>query len=317
MSFRLHPHEPVAKGIRRVLLSQINAAEKRLGKQGGTPEAVHEARKSFKRIRATLRLTRSGIGEKTFQRENAAFRDIAAKLAGARDRHVLLQTALGLADAAEAEGAAGESKSLALAVAELTKALQAPEGQGAENGATSRRLTSARHALAAARKRLRRLQVEGDGFEPLAKGLRLTQRELIANMDEALKTGTDEAFHEWRKAVQRHWRHMKLLTEAWPALFEARAATARELSQVLGDDHDLSMLIAFAGDRDRSGLSERMAGEVDAACRARQTKLRAAAASLGARLAADRPKDLARHVAALWAAAAVGTNSERPTLPTD
>ena len=46
-----------------------------------------------------------------------------------------------------------------------------------------------------------------------------------------------------RKAVQWHWRQMSLLGRAWPDEFAVRVTAARELSQMLGDDHDLAMLI--------------------------------------------------------------------------
>ena len=302
MSFRLHPNESITKGIRRVLLAQVDAAAKRLAQQGCEPEDIHEARKCFKRVRATLRLVRAGIGEAAFKRENAAFREIAGLLAGARDRHVLLQTVLKL----ESSGSDGSKTDDAPAatLAALKKALHTPQDQTAADSISRSRTANARHALDAARKRLRRLRIEPDSIVCVAEGLRRTQRDMIAGKDEALRKQSDATFHDWRKAVQWHWRHMKLLATAWPAYFEARAATARELSQVLGDDHDLSMLIAFAADRKRSGLSTRMAREVTAACRIRQTELRATATTLGARIAADQPKSLARHVAALWNVAA-------------
>lgn len=295
-----------------MLLEQVETATKRLGQPGDAAEGIHEARKCFKRIRATVRLIRDGIGETAFKRENAAFREIAGRLAGARDRHVLLQTALSLQDDSESERA-GDAATLAVAVAEMKKAMRPPEDEAtAGSGPGTRSSTRARHALDAARKRIRRLQIEPDSFETIAVGLFHTQRDMVASLHKAQKDQTDEAFHDWRKTVQWHWRHMKLLEPAWPAYFAARAATARELSQLLGDDHDLAMLITFAEDHGRSGLSPKKARVVVTACRSRQSKLRAAAVTLGARMAADRPKDLARHVTALWNVAASAKVAEQP-----
>ena len=58
---------------------------------GATPPrsaAVHEVRKSLKKIRAALRLVRPVIGDKSYRRENTCFRDAARPLTEVRDaRH--------------------------------------------------------------------------------------------------------------------------------------------------------------------------------------------------------------------------------------
>jgi len=59
---------------------------------------VHEARKSFKRLRTTVRLARDELGDEVYRRENAAFRDAGRRLAGARDSQVLLETLAALCE---------------------------------------------------------------------------------------------------------------------------------------------------------------------------------------------------------------------------
>jgi CHAD domain-containing protein len=294
MSYSLKLDEPVAKGVRRVLLSQIEAAERRLGRDDTAPEDIHEARKSFKRIRAVLRLVRSGIGEAAFARENAAFRDIAAKLAGARDRYVLLQTIKLLEVDSGAE--------LGAALAKLTAALGSLEMNGASVDAANGG-DGAREALVRARKRISKLRLESDGFDVIRHGIYQTQQQARRAMSAAQASGHDEDFHAWRKRVQQHWRHMKLLAAAWPEYFELRAAAARRLSQVLGDEHDLSVLAGFARDQVGKGLSAKEARVIVAACQERKIALRHEAVTIGARLLADKPRSLARHVEALWEAA--------------
>jgi CHAD domain-containing protein len=55
-------------------------------------EAVHDTRKRLKRLRAALRLERSAIGDETYRRENAAFRDLGKRLSAPRDAMVLIET---------------------------------------------------------------------------------------------------------------------------------------------------------------------------------------------------------------------------------
>lgn len=58
---------------------------------------MHSARKSIKRVRTTLRLSRDAIGDKLYDRENLHLRMIAGRLAGARDARVMVDTLDGLA----------------------------------------------------------------------------------------------------------------------------------------------------------------------------------------------------------------------------
>src|SRR5918999_5846076 len=83
--FRLADGEPVHEGIVRIANGQLEMAIERL--EGSADEdlgdAVHEARKSFKRLRTTVRLARDELGDEVYRRENPAFRDAGRRLAGA------------------------------------------------------------------------------------------------------------------------------------------------------------------------------------------------------------------------------------------
>src|SRR4051812_11943848 len=105
--FRLERGEKLSEGIRGVLEGQVQRAASHLhGRDGESPDqAVHEARKSFKRSRATLRLARDDLGPEAFSRENRRYRDLGRDLAGARDADVLLATLDDIATRSGREGA--------------------------------------------------------------------------------------------------------------------------------------------------------------------------------------------------------------------
>src|SRR5918996_391117 len=98
--FRLRDGEWVLDGVRRVARGQLDMSIERLA--GDTDEdlgtAVHETRKSLKRLRAIARLARDELGDEAYRRENVAFRDAGRRLAGARDSQVLLETLDALTD---------------------------------------------------------------------------------------------------------------------------------------------------------------------------------------------------------------------------
>lgn len=93
MPFRIDPKKPFDDEIRRAGLELIDDAITILrDRPSGPHEAVHDARKRFKRLRALYRLVARGAPD--FSREeNARFRDIARSLAFARDATALVETA--------------------------------------------------------------------------------------------------------------------------------------------------------------------------------------------------------------------------------
>src|SRR5215218_6380456 len=92
--FRLRDGESAPNGIQRIACGQLDMSIERL--EGATDEdtgtAVHETRKSLKRLRTTVRLARGELGDEVYRRENVAFRDAGRRLAGTRDSQVVLET---------------------------------------------------------------------------------------------------------------------------------------------------------------------------------------------------------------------------------
>jgi branched-subunit amino acid aminotransferase/4-amino-4-deoxychorismate lyase len=146
--------------------------------------------------------------------------------------------------------------------------------------------------------------VRANGLAPLAEGFREVYAGGRKAMKHAYRAGVDdEAFHEWRKHVQRHWRHLQLMRNAWPEAIAPRIDLASELSAMIGLDHDLAVLIVFTR-RNRAILGARV--EVKAlvqAARDEQTRLRAAAHLRGQRLYDLPPRAMARMIETNWAVA--------------
>src|SRR5918999_3919048 len=96
--YRLGEGEAVPEGVARIARGRIDhALDELCGKSDSSPEeAVHEARKDMKKLRALLRLVRGEVGDKTYRRESDAFRDAGRELAGVRDADVMLATLAGL-----------------------------------------------------------------------------------------------------------------------------------------------------------------------------------------------------------------------------
>lgn len=294
MAFRLKLGEPIEKGFRRAGLEQIERARKQLSARVDAASEVHEARKCIKRVRALLRLGRHGLGETVFRAENAHFRAIGNALAPARDTHVMVETIVKLLAEDDHDAAPG--------LRALKEAIVAEVRSLPDDADLTR--SEADAALERAQKRFRRLALKPDEFSALELGLVHNYRRGLERRALAFAEGHDEAFHDWRKTVQAHWRHLALISKAWPALFDAQIATARELAQVLGDDHDLAMLRHKIRGVSPDVLARAEAAKIEALVAKRQEALRAAAGPLGAKVFAERPKALGRRISAIWEAAA-------------
>ncbi|MGH9695206.1 MAG: CHAD domain-containing protein, partial [Bryobacteraceae bacterium] len=223
------------------------------------------------------------------RRRTKALGKIARLLAGKRDQAVMLATLGKLMSECGPDGAVA----LAPLKAHLTKTL----GDGAPHldldSATRARELLLREARTCSRLRFRRR-----GFAALEGGLKKSYRRARKALDDAYCEPSDEGFHMLRKAVQWHWRQMSLLARAWPEEFAVRVDAARELSQMLGDDHDLAMLIGVTAAADDISADHKEA--IVALCLERQSALRAAAEHRARRLLSERPKAFIERVAAYW-----------------
>lgn len=293
MAFRFKLTEPFEEGCKRVAREQFERAQAQL-KGADAVVAVHETRKSLKRLRALLRLIRPALGDEAFRAENAELREIGRLLSSARDRHVLLETVTKL------EAASGTAH-LGL-VEDVRDALNGANGG---NGplVDAHAVKEAQARLAAADKRFSRLRLGGKGFDVVGRGLEASYRKARHAFDDAYAERTDEAFHEWRKGTQQHWRHMVLLSRAWTDCMEARVAEARRLSQILGDDHDLALLVAFVNSEAAAGLGKQQAEKLEELARQRQKELRELARPIGKRLYVEGARTLHDRIAAYWEAA--------------
>jgi hypothetical protein len=147
-------------------------------------------------------------------------------------------------------------------------------------------------------KKIVRLAFNKHGFAALGGGLENSYRRGRKATEYAYDEPTDENFHELRKAVQWHWRQMALLGRAWPDEFAVRVNAARELSQLLGDDHDLTLLVAAVSAA--TDMSDEQKESAIDLCRRQQQILRAKAEFRVKRLFSEKTQTFIARVAAYW-----------------
>ena len=96
------------------------------------------------------------------------------------------------------------------------------------------------------------------------------------------RDASDEQVHEWRKRVKYLWYQARLLEPADPDRISPLVAQLDDLSDLLGDEHDLTVLVEHverAADTD--AMDDVVVDRIVEVARARQATMRAAARELG------------------------------------
>ncbi|QIG81353.1 CHAD domain-containing protein [Stakelama tenebrarum] len=293
MSYRFKDDdESLAAGMRRIAGDQIGRALRSIADAAeDRAEAVHDVRKRCKKLRGLIRLVRPGFAG--YAPENAAFRDIAKSLAGARDADALIDSYDLVADHYHHQIDRHAIASVRQRLTRDRKALAKEDDSAAL-------LAAARAQLLAARERVRGWAIDGDEVEALRGGLHKSYKRGVKAMAQARRTGDPADFHEWRKRCKYHWYHLRLIRDAWPAPLTARAGEASALSDLLGHHHDLAVLRGvLAGEPERYGRAEDvelLVGLIDR----RGAVLAARATGLGARLFGEAPDAMAERIAGYW-----------------
>jgi len=290
--FALKRGEALGSGIRRIVRGQIDLAIDQLGAgaREDPGEAVHACRKSFKRVRATLRLVRDELGDETYRRENAVFRGLGQGLSSARDSQVLVETLDSLRDRHVDEL---HPDAFGLPRAELVADHKAAELRMREDTEATARVIA---DLRAARQGLAAWDFQHDGIDALASGFARIYRRCRRAYRAARKDPSDANFHELRKRTKDLWHAAELLTPAAPKTMRALADTAHRLSDLVGDDHDLAVLSQHSVQQSHRVRDRHEAAVLDALIYRRRRKIQHQAIEAASRIFARNPRRFVRRI---------------------
>ncbi|HEV7584635.1 MAG TPA: CHAD domain-containing protein [Solirubrobacteraceae bacterium] len=314
--FGLLGDEGPAEGLRRIALGQLDIALELLDGEIGRDRAavaVHETRKSLKRLRALMRLLEAELPPRAFAVENASLRDMGHRLAGARDAEVMLATLEQLL------GRHPRKLGRRRRLMRLREQLAAERDRAAAtamlgDAAARRELIDELRAL---RSRVLQWRLpERPGMELAAAGLWRIYRQGRRRHRRAArgKGERTRAMHEWRKRV-KDLRHVaEMLDRRDPSGDRARpggrrhggsarrrklreaarirrlARRADALGEVLGEDHDLAVFAERVRNDRSLRLGRRSRRTLLRLIARRQRRLRRRALRDGARLYRRPPK---------------------------
>jgi CHAD domain-containing protein len=214
----------VIHSLRDATLNLLDSAIETLT-SSRSDEAVHASRKASKRIRAALRLMRESLGPRAYRRENERVRDGARPLTAVRDAFMLRQCLRTV-----------PVRSLALhrrLDAEYHRERNALESRGART--------------AVARFRTTRAELVDTAMDSQVASAIAGVRKIYKagrNACAQAQSRDDQALHELRKQTKYLLNQFELLHTVFNVKFKTLHRRAEQLADILGDDHDLGVLLS-------------------------------------------------------------------------
>jgi len=296
MGFQLKPNETVPGGLKRIVRKEIDKAIAALTADEGVDrsEAVHDARRAFKKVRAVLKLVRKELGKRCYERENVRFRDAGRPLTEVRDAQVLVEILDKLAErfSSEVSQPSFEEVRQTLAEHERATAVRVFDQENAP-----------RHVIAMLKRARRRVQdwpLQHAGWNALAEGLQSTYGRGRKAFAAASVEPTVENFHEYRKRVKDLWHQLQIIHPMQPLLLGEEASQTHNLADLLGDEHDLAVLSQFLTEAPAKFGDPSAVAALLALVVRRRTELQQAAKMLGKKVHRERPRDFVARLHDYW-----------------
>jgi CHAD domain-containing protein len=293
VAYEFKGRRTVARQLARVVAREFDKALSEIGGDpvASRPEAVHEARKSVKKIRAVVRLIQGDL-ESDYRVTNRQLRTIAHHLSLLRD-----------ADATAEMMESVRDRYPGLVTPPIFTAVH--QGLLARKRGAVERIDPD-HLLPRVARELRRLaretppQVRRVGeYASIRAGMLRAYRRARKAMASVHANPEDILFHSWRRRVKDHWYHVRLF-EGLDAHANTRARGLKRLETWLGDDHNLVLLQSTILTAPARFGDERTTALVLGCVAKYHTALRRRALKLGDRMFASKPRVFRRSIDSWW-----------------
>ena len=295
MTYRLQAHESVPKGIKRIATEQIEKAIDELTAidELGVDEAVHQARKRLKKTRAVIRLVRDRLGKKNYKQENTRFRDLGRSLANLRDSNVLIETLDNLT-AHFADTIAPET------FVDIRRELRVNYRQEYQRILERGVIMSVTNKLKDAKNEIDNWAIASNSWSAIDSSLQRVYKRGNKGLQTAISEPTTENLHDWRKRVKYLRYQLRIIRSIWSGPIKEWVEQTHDLSDYLGEDHDLAVLKQFILSQperfDRQNKLETLTALIDR----RREVLQSAAIFLGRKIYTEKPTNFVDRLGNYW-----------------
>ncbi|NND04492.1 MAG: CHAD domain-containing protein [Acidimicrobiia bacterium] len=280
--------EGLADALRRMALEQIEvmvAGFDEVADDAFLDHKVHLARKAGKRLRGLIRLCRPELGMDGYRHANDLVRDQARLLSAIRTSNVLLKTLDGLVED-NSMSTEGMRELRGLLVQRHDAMLDGLRADSAGRAAAQRVLTELFDCVEV----FPSPETYGEqDLGAVANVIESGYRSARKAMRKADRSGSAHDFHEWRKGVNYLRYQLEALRGACGPPIAVLVVELDELSEIVGEDHDLADLLEISH---TASLS--VPDGLPALVEERSRNLRATALDRGGKAFANKPKEFKR-----------------------
>jgi CHAD domain-containing protein len=284
MSFFLKQNEDIVTGLKRIILEQINNSQSLLNNSKITGTSIHSVRKNIKRIRSILRLIRFELNG-AYKEENAFYRDIGRKLSVIRDSKVFIDTINKLKNQ--------KGRFPEIVLLKVRSFFYKEKRRISKIFFESGSIIESKELLEAGKNRIAGLVLEDKGFKTIYDGIKKIYGEGKKLLDKCKADPNSKNLHEWRKNVKYLWYQIRILRRAWPAPLKGFEGELHLLSDLLGDDHDLTLLSSEINSKENLNILDKEKRAITKTIINKQMRIRKSAYLIGMKIYTESPKSFA------------------------
>ncbi len=273
MGYRIQIGESMATAFGRIAAEEIDLAREAL-RRPSRGEAVHDARKALKRLRALMRSLRVAFHKRIFHAENRRIAAAGRTISPLRDVHVQLRT-LGKLKATTSPSGAQVRRQLLRRQSFFVRRIP-------------KLRKTVRAMLDVSRQSLASRPLRKATAEDLVAGLKRIYKQGRATFKIARDKPTPAHLHEWRKKSKSLGYGLELIKSLAPTKLARIMRRSDVLTEALGDDHDLFMVWSALNHEHKANpasdfraLARRIASK--------RTQLQKRAFKLGAKIYGEKP----------------------------
>jgi CHAD domain-containing protein len=294
MAFELRPGKSTRRELERAARKELRKARKTIAAHiPPAEEAIHDARKRVKKVRAILSVVREDGGRR-LMKSTRRLRAVNRSLSCLRDADALIETLETL-----------RRKRPTLfsqpVFARLRREMRVQKAQLLRRVTRDGTWEKTVDRLRKTEQESARWRTAHDAFHALAPGLRTAHRRARKAVARATSSGAATDYHEWRKTLKALWYELRLVGSGTAAL--ARDIRAlRSAERWLGDDHNLVVLCACLGKDVTVCPTELDVARLQQAVDTMQRGLRRLAVARTHSILAAKPRDYVARVERAWRA---------------